>query len=201
LILLASYNKPEVLARLTSSQRTTFVLGDFATLAAVAGNIRTLGNLVFAPAAAATLAAAFAAETAKIRAAGAALTRRPRLLGFYPDGAVMGAQTLFDDLVRTAGGVNLAATLGLKGWPKLGAETLATLAPDLLVTGGDAADRGRILKRLRAQPGWRGLAAVKKGKLLVIPARQLDATSHHVLEALRQLHAACKDAAATMIDK
>jgi iron complex transport system substrate-binding protein len=170
-----------------SSSRNVFVLKDFNTLKDIATNIRTLGQLTFATQEAETLAKEYENTLEKIRARGKKMGPKIKIVGFYPDGAVSGRGTLFDDIVTAAGGENLISTLGLSGWPKLSDEVAATLNPDLLVCGGQSSEKEKIVAAIQQKPGWRAIPAVKAGRLLVLPGNQLGATSQHVLKAVTAL--------------
>lgn len=54
---------------------------------------------------------------------------------YHPNGYSLGAGTLSDDILRTAGFENVARTLGLRGGGTLALERLVMAAPDLLIRG------------------------------------------------------------------
>ena len=191
LAVLATFSRPELLAHLNAAGVHTFVLSAFTNLDDIEHHIDTLGHLTHTEGAARALLDDFRHTRAELaKAVAASRAPRPSVLEFFPAAPVSGAATLFDDLVRSAGGRNLAAEQGFKGWPQISAETLASLRPDLIVAGGEAADRDSVLRTMRAAPGWKEMPAVREGRLVLIPDRQLAATSPHILQALAQLHAA-----------
>jgi iron complex transport system substrate-binding protein len=189
LAILASYNKPEILARLEDAKVPVLRLTEFRSLGDIEANITAIGKATATENDAEKVRAAFHSERQRLRALGSKLKRRPKVLDFAEDGVVSGSGTLFDALVREAGGTNLAADQGLKDWPKLSTEALAILRPDVIVTTGDPARQAEYLATMRRLPGWKEMPAVKAGKILVIPGRELSAVSPHVLKALRKLQA------------
>lgn len=190
LVLLASYNKPDTLRRLDAAKIPTYVLGDFTHIADIEASITTLGALIHEPRAAAALLSEMKERLARLAKTKPA--RPLRVLQYFPDGSVSGGKTLFDEIVRIAGGVNLAAERGLTGWPRIGVETLAGMHPDLVVASGDAKERDGVLAVLKQTPGWRDMPAVKKGQVAVIPGRELGAVSHHIVNAIEALQIALR---------
>jgi len=192
---IASFNRPELIARLKAAGVIVHTLGDFTTLNDVETNLRALGELIREPEATKAAVSAFVAERDRLTAKPSPAAVAPvRALEFFPDGVVSGRETLFDDLVRHAGGINVAAEMGLKGWPRVSTETLATLRPDVIIAGGDPAEQPATLARLRSIPGFKEMSAVKQGRLVMIPQREMSAASPHILKALTRISTALKDA-------
>jgi iron complex transport system substrate-binding protein len=100
-----------------------------------------------------------------------------------------GAGSHIDDLVRMAGGVNLAGTL--PGWPQMSLERIVLDQPRflLLALPGDQ-DPVRAYKELMARPGWSGLAALREKRICWIPAARLQRPGPRLVGVLREL-AAC----------
>ncbi len=75
---------------------------------------------------------------------------RPRVLYHAPGGYTMGAETLSDEMIQQAGGLNVAREVELIGPAKLQAEVMLSLAPDVIVvadwraTPGPEAVRGLL---------------------------------------------------------
>lgn len=194
LVIAASINKPETLRRLNEAQVKTFVIGDFYKLADIAASITTLGELLHLKPAAKSLRHEFESDLVRLAARiPYEEHNRPVVLQYIPGHMVSGANTLFDDIVRAAGGRNAAAVYGLRGWPRVNAETLITMNPAAIVAEGLPQDRARIIRELQQTPGWRELAAVQAEKIIVVPGPQLAAVSHHVVKAVRHLQQAFFD--------
>lgn len=189
LAVVASFNRPELVHRLKASGIKVHVLRDFATLADIEASLTELGKALDEVNAGQAAAKDFHAEIDRLRHDIRVNTPAVRALQFFPDGAVSGGDTLFNDLVRAAGGENIGATGGVKGWPKLQTEALAMLKPDVLVASGTEADRASLLKMMRSLPGFKDMSAVKDGHLILIPERELSAASPHILKALAKLRA------------
>jgi iron complex transport system substrate-binding protein len=190
LVILASFNRPELIDRLRQAKVAVHVLENFNGLDDVAANLKALGKLLGTNKAAARLAGSVEATRNAMPTPAA-----PTLLSLSSDGVVAAGDTLFDDVVRASGGVNLAARQGLKGWPRLSAEALAKLDPDYLVASGEPGDPEaleRALTLAQGPSGYAAMRAVKEKRIILIPERELSAASHHVLKAVRRLSTALK---------
>jgi iron complex transport system substrate-binding protein len=100
-----------------------------------------------------------------------------------------GAGSHIDDLVRMAGGVNLAGTL--PGWPQMSLERILLDQPRFLLlalSGGQ--EPARAYKELMAKPGWSGLAALREKRICWIPAARLQRPGPRLVGVLGEL-AAC----------
>lgn len=188
LAIVASFNRPELLRRLKEAKVSVHVLREFRRLDDIEAALAELGVVLDEPKAAAALVAEFAKERQAL-ASHTSAKSPPRVLQFTPDGLVSGGDTLFDDIVRAAGGINIGAEDGRKGWPRLQAEAIATLRPDVVLAAGEPSEQAMILKGVQSAPGFKEIPAVKAGALIVIPERELSAASPHVLKAIAKLKA------------
>ncbi|MGL5095090.1 MAG: ABC transporter substrate-binding protein, partial [Planctomycetia bacterium] len=124
--------------------------------------------------------------TAARRAAGAKTL--PRTL-YYSGGYTAGSRTVFDELLRAAGGVNAAAAAGLVGYAQLSTELAVSLDPDVVIlpgsrdVTGDGTPGGLYDPKsvVVDDPAWRSTKAVRTGRVYVLPAERLTAISHFVV--------------------
>lgn len=100
-----------------------------------------------------------------------------------------GAGTMVDSWISLAGGVNVAAAAGLRGDARMHMEDVLALDPQVVFAIGRS-QRAAIL----ADPRWRGVAAVRAGRVYVCPkgvnvwsARAAE-TALQVLWAAKTLH-------------
>ena len=133
-------------------------------------------------------------ERTRAKAARRALHRdgtRPRVL--YLGGAgfespwTAGTATLLDEILRAAGASNVAAEQGVEREATLTREAVLRWAPDILLIEGEPEERDERLAALRADEGLAGLAAVRAGQVILLPARLLTTTSHYVAQTADQL--------------
>ncbi len=192
LVLLSVFNRPELIRTLErNQQQRVFVIKAATTLEDIYQCIIDLGVLVHAETAARQLAQQTRAAMQQLQQRTTELHqvwgRKPRLIFYDPDGVAIGAETIFNDLVTQIGAENVAATAGLKGWPKLSIEMLASWQPDVIIAAGDNKDLTRLKTRLAKTPGWKNLKAFKDQRIILLTERQLYATSQYVVEAARTM--------------
>ena len=154
-------------------------------LADVAPAIASIGGWIGRPDAARALVASFSAALAGAAARGADGIR-PRVLWvvWSEPIVVAGPGTFIHDVIELAGGANAAGAIAAP-WPRLGFESLVALAPDVLVwpdgPGLFAATE------LTERTGWRTLAAVEAGRVLVVDAERFHDAGPAIAEGVRDL--------------
>ncbi len=96
----------------------------------------------------------------------------------------VGRDTFIADALRRAGGNSVVETTA--EWPHVSLEEVVRLQPEVLVfASAHAGDTRRDIEDLRARPGWKDLAAIQRGNIVVVsdainrPApRMVDAVEH-----------------------
>lgn len=160
------------------------------TLDDVRRNVRWVGEWIGEPDRAEALVAEMdrtvAEATARVDGA-----PRPRVLLYNRGGFTAGAETLFDELLRLAGGRNVAAEAGLRGHASLPVERALALDPEvILTTDYRAGGRARtVVERpaLAEDPVWRDARAVRSGRVFALDGRSVLSTSHHVARAVPEI--------------
>jgi iron complex transport system substrate-binding protein len=90
-----------------------------------------------------------------------------RVFGVSMIGYTQGDQTLFQDIVRLVGAVNVAAQHGIHAYEKVGNETVLRWNPDWVFTWSDPGKGAEELRRWRDDPALGATAAVRKGQVVV----------------------------------
>jgi iron complex transport system substrate-binding protein len=91
-----------------------------------------------------------------------------------------------DDLVRLAGGVNVAGSL--PGWPQMSMEQLVLVQPRyLLLAVPENTDVGSLCEDLATRPGWSALAALQERRICWIAAARLQRPGPRIAEVLEEL--------------
>ncbi|MBT3199292.1 MAG: ABC transporter substrate-binding protein [Phycisphaerales bacterium] len=115
------------------------------TLSQIADAMVKLADLMGQPTKGQLARIKFLAElkNVRIRVAGRARPKVIFLMGHH-DPSTAGRGTFIDELIETAGGVNVAAD-GRQGWPKIGIEAILKLKPDVIICESDqsTADEAR----------------------------------------------------------
>jgi iron complex transport system substrate-binding protein len=106
-------------------------------------------------------------------------------------GMTAGADTTAETMIALAGMRNAAGEAGLSGHVPLELERLVTIDPDVIVVGAPARDEvGSSTKSvLEKTPALGNLAAVKSGRIVVMPASLLSTDSPCLVEAAERLAA------------
>ena len=186
LIFVASYSRAEIVELLRASGAPVYRFGAFDSIADVLENIRRTGRAVGADAEAARLVADVERRLAQFRDRPRP-PGRPRVLSFTPSGQSAGAKTTFDDIVRHAGGINVAAERGFSGFPRLSVEQVLAWDPDVIVTGAGPGQAAGVKAALLANPGIAATRAARGGHIVILQDRTLLAASHHVVDAVDEL--------------
>ena len=92
---------------------------------------------------------------------------QPRILGFAGRYSY-GDQTLFDDIVRTLGGINVAAENGLHGYSVLNSEQILVWNPDWIIAGANRGETQNTLRKLLDDPAVALTAAAQNGHIVVL---------------------------------
>jgi iron complex transport system substrate-binding protein len=141
------------------------------TLADIAAHIRLTGYLTGEDARADAELRRFEDVVRRAAARRPANAPRPRVLGLGGRYSY-GSETLFHDIIRTLGGINLAAEHGLRGYDAINEEHIIRWNPQWIIAGADRGTTSQALARLLANPAIAGTDAAKRGQILVV--------EHHV---------------------
>lgn len=122
----------------------------------VRANLARMGDLMGNPGRAKALIAGMDAEIAALAAAG---TPRLRIALYFANSYTSGSGTLVSEVVRQAGLVNVAETLGVAGDVRLPLETLILSDPELMAGNRSGAEGPALAEQNFAHPAYRALAA------------------------------------------
>ncbi|CAN5756799.1 ABC transporter substrate-binding protein [soil metagenome] len=149
-------------------------------------NLQRLGHLVGRDGAADSIARQVRAELEAVRTS---VRGQQQPTVFYVVGIdppmTAGPQTFITQLIGVAGG--RAAFPDVQAlWPQISLEEILHRQPDivLLPVGKDSA---ASLARLRGEPGWRELRAVREGRITTVPADLMNRPGPRIGEAARLL--------------
>jgi iron complex transport system substrate-binding protein len=121
---------------------------------------------------------------ARINAVEARMTGVKPVRVFYelsPTLHTAGSGTFMDDMIRVAGGINVAADAG-KGWPQINQEALFLSDPEVILLGDHSA--GETPEQVMARPGWNQITAVKDGRVHVVDPNLANRPGPRVVDGL-----------------
>jgi iron complex transport system substrate-binding protein len=187
LVFIASYSRAEMSTLLRAAGAPVYRFSNFDRIEDIANNVRALGYLVGEDAAAERVVADMTQRVTRARARAAVSGRRPRIMSYDGSGYTAGRDTLFDDVIRQAGGVNVSAEHGVKGFGRVSGEQILEWQPDYVVCGAKAGEEEIVRRRLMDIPAIAASTAIKSGRLILIETRRFLTTSHHVVKAVESL--------------
>ena len=140
------------------------------TLAELHESVRDLGVLLNLPARADSITTVLDSSITATRAAVADRARHSviYLVGLDPPTAA-GQGTFVHELIEIAGGRNVMADVGAL-WPPVSVEEVLSRQPEVVIVSTTSRTRDNVLADLRERPGWRGLEAVRSGRVHVVDA-------------------------------
>jgi iron complex transport system substrate-binding protein len=112
---------------------------------------------------------------------------RPRVLLYSESGRVSGRQTTLDDVIRAAGGVNLAAEMGIIGSRKVSQERVILADPDVILLRDARRWESGFRQMLLRDPAFQGVKALRDQRVYSVPARLLVTSSHHIAETVETI--------------
>lgn len=178
-------NPPHVLERLRGLGLPVYVV-DPRNLPGVIATIKELGGILGAAARAGELAAALACRQQRIKDLAAQAPHRPRVffqIGVSPIVSA-GSHTFLDELITTAGGLNLAA--GKVPYPRFSQEQVLALQPEIIII--TSMDRGGAFEQVKAGwERWETLPAAVSRRIFLVDSDQVDRPSPRLLDGLEML--------------
>jgi len=178
-------NPPHVLERLRGLGIPVYVV-DPRNLPGVIATLEEMGHLLGAAHQARELAAALNHRYQRIKDLVARATHRPRVffqIGVSPIVSA-GSHTFLDELITTAGGLNLAA--GKVLYPRFSQEQILALQPEVIII--TSMDRGGAFEQVKAVwEHWESLPAVRNRRIFLVDSDLVDRPAPRLLDGLELL--------------
>jgi iron complex transport system substrate-binding protein len=187
LIFISSYSKAEFVDLLKAANAPAFRFSDFDRIEDIKTNIRLIGFAIGEDEKAESLVVQMERDIENIKARIPKGGPQPRVMSFGLSGDTAGSNTLFDDILKTLGAVNVSAQNGIVGYTNVSREQLTKWNPDVIVTG---ADKNAIEEKRRALLNDPAVATTNAGKnkrIIVIPNQFYLSVTHHQIKAIEQL--------------
>lgn len=186
LVIAASFNRPELLTMIRARNLNLVYLDRFSSANDIAEHILAIGKAIGCEKESREMERIFFAELSRDESTLSKISKtKLRVLSYSPDLTVLGKDSLFDDLVNRAGGMNTAATMGLSRWPKIEAEMLLTSKTDAVIIMEP--DSKQLRLSIKNHPVWKKLPAIKAGNLIFIDSKIALSTSHYFAKAVNDL--------------
>jgi iron complex transport system substrate-binding protein len=192
LVCVAPYNTADALRLLERSGLTIYRNDSVCSIDEIEAGITRLGERVGEPGRARILVESMSERRRRLAGRLRDVTFRPRVL-YWASGYTSGRGTTIDDIIREAGGINVAAELGLEGSPEISPERVVAADPEVVLLARWRADEGQ--NPIGNHPILRRLRAVRDGHVITIEGRYLTSVSSHVVDGAerlaRALHPGC----------
>jgi iron complex transport system substrate-binding protein len=150
--------------------------------------IERLGDLLGVADRADSIVANYSNRLKNIRRKVGGLSDRPSVMWGLGDNTfyTAGPNTMINDVIRLAGGVNVArSTEG--SWPQVSVETVLMWSPEIIITTQDEGGKVGLAKkveRLRKDPVWGKIPAIVNNEILYIEADLLLRPGPRLIKAL-----------------
>lgn len=103
-----------------------------------------------------------------------------------PELHTAGPGSFMDDMIRIAGGSNIAAGAG-KEWPQLNQESLFLADPEVILLADHGSAGGQSPQSVAARPGWQQVTAVKAGHVFEIDPNLTNRPGPRVVDGLEMI--------------
>ena len=188
LVFVASFSRAEFVDQLRQGCQAPIVrFSNFNSIEDIRNNIRMTGYLIGEETAARELVGEMDRRILTARKRIPQSAPPPRVVSFGPASYTAGSGTLFDDVLRCVGAVNLSAENGVEQFGQIGTEQVAYWNPDWVVCGIDPGSEEPTRKWFYENPVLSRTRAGKRGRLLLVPNRLYTSTSHHLASLVEHL--------------
>ena len=187
LVLAAEVNTPEQVQQLEDLGLTVYYLKNPLTLEEMYGNLEIVAQLTGHEEEAAALIESLQARVAAVDGKIAPLSSRPGV--FYELDATdpakpftAGKGTFIDQLIKRAGGFNIASDL--EDYPQMSLEQVVAADPAFIILGD--ARYGVTPESIAQRPGWENLSAVKNGQVFPFNDDLVSRPGPRLVDALEE---------------
>src|SRR5262245_10598409 len=187
LIFVASYSRSETIELLKTSKAPVFRFANFNSIEDIKSNIRTVGYATGTDAAAEKLIGKMDEDLAAFRARIPERESPVRVMSYDRLGYTAGTNTIFDDVARAAGAVNVSAEQGIKGFTKINSEKIIEWNPDFLITGANRGKEKIVQSRMLEDAAVASSKAGRAGRIIVIDNRHFLTVSQYVVRFVEDL--------------
>lgn len=186
LVVLGGHTSADVVDQLKKAGLSVVRLQRYGSIQEIEETILELGEAVGEAERAQRLVAQMQARIKAI-AERTAKTQRARLISYNPSGFTAGRETIFDDLVRYAGGLNLSREASIKGFKKLSLERLLVMDPEVIITSAWTPRSPRFFQEFSSHPALKEVSAFKSERVFQLPGRYMVTTSHYIADGVEAL--------------
>ncbi len=178
LVLMASYTKPGVVKQIEQANIPSYEFNSFNSISDIEKNIGVVGKLVGEPDKASNLVGKMKKDIDSIQSSISG-QKKPTVLNYSSFGFAAGTNTIVNDVIVDAGGINAAA--GLSGWAKISDEQIVKMNPDVII---DASNDKGFFQKLMNNKALQTVPAIKNHRLYFISGADLESVSQYVVNGV-----------------
>jgi len=184
MIFVASYTGVDLLNQLKAANVPVIKISSFEKIEDIFQNIKTMGHFVGEPSRAKSIVQR-ALDKIKLIQKKIPRNHSPRrLLVLMKGGWVAGSRTSQNELIRLAGGRNVAAEQGIVNSKRISAEQIITWNPDTILVGKSHNSKNGVKNIILSK---RIYAPLRKKKIIEISQSHLTNVSQYIVEGLQDL--------------
>ena len=187
LIFVANYTRAETVELLQTTGAKVFRFAHFQDVAAIKNNIRIVGEVIGEEHRAEHLVMQMEHDLKTIQAHLPHLRSPLRVMSYTVDHYTAGAHTLFDDMVKYVGAINVATEQGIEQYVQISDEHILLWRPDFIITPAHSDEFEQVRRQLLSRPAIVTSLAGKGERIILIDNRHLLAVSHYVVLGIKAL--------------
>ena len=187
LVLMAGFTRAETVKLLVAAGIPVVRFQTYDAFSDIVDNIRLLGSVLGAEEQATQLIAHMRHRVAAVEQR-VVNQPRPRVYYYGSGGYTMGAETMIDDMITRAGGLNVAREINLTGPSRLQLEVTLSLAPEIIIMAdwSDSPAQDAV-QELQNNPAWHLVPAVQHGRVYAIRGAWLESVSQYAVNGLEAI--------------
>ena len=185
LLIVADYIDYAFIDQIKKTGINTHFLTELNSLESINNNILSLGNAVCEQEKAENLVNSMNSTIEKLKKRD--ISYNPTVLYLFPSFFTAGVNTSIDELITSAGGINVGALAGIDGNKKLSREYILSADPEIIIVGSYSPDEENFVESLRSDKVLAGLQAIKKGNIYTIETSKLTTVSHYIVGGIGEL--------------
>lgn len=185
LVLAPNVVPDETIVSLRTAEQTVFKFGFGSSLESVANKTELTGQLIGSCSAAAETNEQYWDRIEAVENRTGAY-EAPRVL-YYTDGFGAGSRTFIDEIITTAGGVNVAAENGIEGYGEINEEALIEWDPEVIIVSDNGAG-------IPESDAFESTFAVRNGQIVTVDGNYISQPAPRIAIALEEIAAALAEA-------
>ncbi len=185
LLIVADYIDYAFIDQINKTGINTHFLTELNSIESIKNNILALGNAVCEKEKAGALVKNLNKKIGELK--NREVPYNPTVLYLFPSFFTAGINTTIDDLITSAGGINVGALAGIEGNNKLSREYILKADPEIIIIGSYSPDEENFVETLNSDNVLGSLQAIKNKNIYTIETSHLTTVSHHIAEGIREL--------------